>query len=361
MAIVRQHKEGDMGNVPYTPEAVTDEWLSEAIGKDVTDFSLEQIGVGVGILGRLYRVTMNGGKDSAVAKFPTLDEGARMNVVAPLRFYEKEVRFYEEAAKDTPVATPEVYASSFDPDSGDFVLLLEDLGSRRMEDQIAGCPVEDAYTAVDALVDVHATWWNSKSFPSWMPSYSDVPYPQVIAGMYKQAWPRAVEIFEGHLSSTYMDFGDRYEALVPWFMDTLTTEPRTMCHGDFRLDNLFFAHGDGHAPVTVVDWQICFKGRGAYDLAYFISQSLETNCRRDHEQKLKDRYLEGLASKGVDYPADQFASEYATTVAYCFIYAAVSAGQIEMTNERMRELILGMLDRAVQAIDDNNSLAVLPS
>ncbi len=353
-----------MASAPFRPEDVTTDWLSASVGKNVTGFDMEQIGVGVGILGRLYRVSMttdDGGSVSAVAKFPTLDDGARMNVVAPLRFYEKEVRFYEEMAKDTPLATPRVLASSFHPESGDFVLLLEDCGSRRMEDQIAGCPVADAYTAVDALVDMHAKWWNSDAFPGWLPSYSDVPYPQVIAGMYKQAWPRAIEIFGDHLSSDHMAFGDRYESLVPWFMDTLTVEPRTLCHGDFRLDNLFFSDGDGHAPVTVVDWQICFKGRGAYDLGYFISQSLATDCRRDHEQKLKERYLEGLAGKGINYPAEQLEKEYAVTVAYCFVYAVVAAGQVEMTNERMRELILGMLDRALLAIEDNNSLAILPN
>jgi aminoglycoside/choline kinase family phosphotransferase len=352
-----------MGSVPYTPEAVTSDWLSESTGKDVKDFSLEQIGIGVGILGRLYRVTMNtsdGGSTTAIAKFPTLDEGARTNVVAPLRFYEKEVRFYSEIAKDVPVATPGVYAAEFDQASGDFVLLLEDLCDRRMEDQIAGCAIEDARTAVDALVDLHSKWWEA-DFPEWLPSYVDPPFPQVIAGMYGQAWPRAQEVFGDHLSPAFKDFGDRYMEIVPWLMDQITAEPRTLCHGDFRLDNLFFANGAAaDPPITVLDWQICFKGRGAFDLAYFVSQSLPTDCRREYEQELRERYVKGLSANGIDYPIEQLQREYAITVAYCFIYAVVPAGQIEQTNERMRELILGIFDRAVLAIEDNNALALLP-
>ena len=38
----------------------------------------------------------------------------------------------------------------------------------------------------------------------------------------------------------------------------------------------------------------------------------------------------------------EFEKDYSRTVAYCFIYAVVTAGQIEMTNERMRDLILGI-------------------
>jgi aminoglycoside/choline kinase family phosphotransferase len=77
-----------------------------------------------------------------------------------------------------------------------------------------------------------------------------------------------------------------------------------LCHGDFRLDNLFFANGAGHAPLTVLDWQISFKGNGAYDLAYFISQSLNTDDRRSAEKALIDRYVAVLADNGVAVEAE---------------------------------------------------------
>jgi aminoglycoside/choline kinase family phosphotransferase len=347
--------------MPSGPEQLTTEWLSEALGANVTSFDCEQIGIGVGLLGRLFRITMaieGSGAKTAVAKFATLDEGARMNVAEPLNFYEKEVRFYQQAAQEIPVATPQVYVAEHDPATRDFVLLLEDLGDRRMEDQIAGCSIEDARTAVDALVALHSAKWES-DFPAWLPSYSDPPFPQVIQGMYKQAWPQALEIVAGHLSPQMREFGERYVEIVDWFMAELGHKPWTMCHGDFRLDNLFFGSTPDHAPVTIVDWQIAFRGRAGYDVAYFVSQSLPTDVRRSHEQSLKDRYLEGLAKNGIDYPSEEFEKDYARTIAYCFIYPVVSAGQIEMTNERMRELILGILDRSVQAIVDNDALAIL--
>jgi ecdysteroid kinase len=352
-----------MAEVPFRPEDVTAEWLSATVGADVTGFDLEQIGIGVGLLGRLYRITLqgNGSVRSVIAKFPTLDDGARMNVVEPLRFYEKEVAFYRDAAPEAPIATPRVYAAEFDRDSGDFVLLLEDLGDRRMCDQTVGCMKADAETAIDAMSDLHAHWWASDfSGLPWLPNYADPPFPQVIAGMFKQAWPRALEVLGEDLAPEFREYGERYPETVQWFMDEATSEPHTFVHGDFRLDNLFFATQPDDAPVTIVDYQISFKGRAGYDLGYFVSQSLDTDLRRKHEAAIIDRYHGGLASRGIDYPMDDLMTDYRRTVAYCFIYPIVACGQIEVTNDRMLQLLHGMVDRSVKAIEDNDALAILP-
>lgn len=348
---------------PRQPEDLGTDWLSEKLGSPISAFESEQIGIGVGLLGRLFRLTLsgNGGPSSVIAKFPTLDEGARMNVIEPLRFYEKEVSFYKQDPSAIPVATPKVYAAEFDPATGDFVLLFEDCGGRRMEDQIVGCPVADAETAVDAMAQLHAHWWeNDFASVPWLSRYNEPPYPQVLAAMFKQAWPRALEVFGAHLQPRHFEFGERFVDLVPWFMEDATKAPMTFCHGDFRLDNLFFGTKPEHAPVTIVDWQIGFAGRGGYDLGYFVSQSLAAEERRPNEQALIERYRSGLASRGIDYAEDELMKDYRRTIAWCFIYPVVSAGQIELTNERMRQLILGILDRAVQAIDDTAALEILP-
>ena len=273
-----------MSDFPHQPEALTAAWLSEKVGAPVSDFSVEQIGVGVGLLGRLYRLSLTGDAStpaSVVAKFPTLDEGARANVTSPLGFYSNEVNFYNEGAPLTPIATPQVFAAEFDADSGDFVLLIEDLANRRCVDQTVGCEVADAEIAIDSLAKMHAHWWNSDftELP-WIKSYVDPPYPQVIAGMFKQSWPVAIEIMGARMSPHIREFGDRFPDLVDWFLSEASEPPLTLCHGDYRLDNLFFGVDAGHPPVTVLDWQISFRGNPGYDLGYFVSQSLSTQTRR---------------------------------------------------------------------------------
>jgi thiamine kinase-like enzyme len=140
----------------------------------------------------------------------------------------------------------------------------------------------------------------------------------------------------------------------------LTAPQQTFCHGDFRLDNLFFGTTDQHASVTIIDWQLCFRGRGGFDLAYFLSQSLIAEDRRASEDRLIDRYAKGLAARGIDYPREELVRDYKRTVAHCFIYPVVVAGQIEGTSERQRALADGMLSRSITAIEDTGALDILP-
>ncbi|MGZ8813653.1 MAG: hypothetical protein ACXWZI_06625, partial [Mycobacterium sp.] len=52
-----------MPKVPVDPLSVTPAWLSETLEADVRECELEQIGIGVGLLGRLYRARLEGGPD----------------------------------------------------------------------------------------------------------------------------------------------------------------------------------------------------------------------------------------------------------------------------------------------------------
>ena len=350
-----------MSSFPRQPEDITAEWLAEKVGVPVSDFTMEQIGVGVGLLGRLYRITLDNG-DTVVAKFPTLDEGARANVAHPLGFYENEINFYTGGAALAPVATAKVYAAEFDPATHDFVLLVEDISDRRSADQNIGCTVADAEVAVEQLAHLHAKWWDSDfaNIP-WIKTYTVPPYPQVIQAIFANSWAAAREILAEAMPDHIRDFGDRFPALVDWFLEEASVPPFTYCHGDYRLDNLFFANGADHAPLTVLDWQISFKGNGAYDLAYFISQSLSTEDRRASEKALIERYLGVLKEHGIEVDRAAFDRAYARTIAYCFVYPISATGQIEVTNERHLELLHMLYDRSVAAIEDWNALADLPA
>src|SRR3712207_5792107 len=116
---------GDLG-FPKDPAELDAGWFTSAlrstgtIGDDVevTGFTADQIGQGVGILALLWRIHLSygdggGGPATAVLKLPHTAPESR-HVADSFRFYEREVRFYEEAADRTPLRTPARYASSFD-------------------------------------------------------------------------------------------------------------------------------------------------------------------------------------------------------------------------------------------------------
>jgi hypothetical protein len=354
-----------MGWFPVDPQFVTPEWLSDVLGVNVSAFSLEQIGIGVGLQGRVYRAHLEGANvpSSVVLKFPTLDRHARSTVCEPLEFYRHEVRFYQEIGLADPLPPARPFFAAFDEATHDFALVLEDLRHLRNADQTVGCTPADAEAVVDAIARHHAHWWESErlaAFP-WLGSYTTVPaFAETVAGSFGTGWPRFLEVVGGDLSPELRAFGRRFPSLVPWYLEQIARPPITFCHGDLRLDQLFFAIDADDPPVTALDWQITTLCRGAYDLAYFLSQSLATETRRSYEADLIARYEQRLSEHGIDYPTTELRRDYRLTTAWCFVYPVISAGQFDIANDRQLELLQTMTNGAAAAIEDNDSLALRP-
>jgi hypothetical protein len=355
-----------MAMFPTDPSSVSAAWLSEVLRAEVRDCHLEQIGIGVGLLGRLYRAHLVGGSDvpaSVVVKFPLLNtQPARSAICEDLEFYLREVRFYQEIGLTNPLPPARPYFAALDETTHDFVLVLEDLGRLRVADQIVGCTAQDAETVIDAIAPHHAHWWESPRFASmnWLKTHTTAPFPATAAGNFETGWPRFLEIVGSDLSPAMLAFGERFPSLVPWYLDEFARPPRTFLHGDLRLDQLFFAVGADDPPVTALDWQITGKGRGAYDLAYFLSQSLTTETRRGCEEQLIERYADRLTEYGIHYPRDELRRDYRLTTAYCFIYPVIGAGRIELANDRQLQLLRTMMNGAAAAIEDHDALSLRP-
>ncbi len=354
-----------MASFPVDPWSVTPAWLSEVLRVGVRDCQLEQIGIGVGLLGRLYRAYLDGEPGvprSVVVKLPNFDTRARAAVCQDLELYLREARFYQEIGVANPLRPARPYFAAFDQTTHDFVLVLEDLGRLRVADQIVGCAAADAETVIDAIGCHHAYWWESQRFAAlpWLKTFSSPAFSAALAANFEASWPRFLEGVGADLSPALRAFGERFPALVPWFLQEVARPPRTFLHGDLRLDQLFFAVEADDPAVTALDWQITSKGRGAYDVAYFLSQSLTTETRRSCEGRLIERYAAGLAERGIDYPRDELWRDYRLTTAWCFAYPVIAAGRLDLANDRQLQLLHSILDRAAMAIEDHDALSLRP-
>lgn len=354
-----------MPRIPVDPQSITAEWLSEVLEADVRVCKLEQFGIGYGLLGRLYRAHLDGDPGlppTVVVKLPTLDTTARINLCEDLEFYRREVRFYQEIGVANPLPPARPYFAAIDEATHDFVLVLEDLGRLRNVDQLVGCSVADAETVIDAIARHHAYWWESDRLASlpWLTVYANPPFPQVIMSNYHAAWPKCVERVGSELSSAVRDYGDRFARLMPWFLAEISQPPQTFLHGDLRLDQMFFAVDSGDPPLTVLDWQVTNRGRGAFDVGYFLSQSLTPDTRRGCEDELLNRYRKRLAEHGIDYPAEQLRHDYRIAIAWCFLYPVIAEGRIEVVNDRSARLARTMFHRAVAAVEDHDVFSLEP-
>jgi thiamine kinase-like enzyme len=143
-----------------------------------------------------------------------------------------------------------------------------------------------------------------------------------------------------------------FNAAIPRLLADLAAAPTTMIHGDFRADNLVFGE-DG--AVAAFDFQLIGTGSGSYDLAYFVTQSLEVDVADANEAALFDRYTAGLTAGGVpEGDLDGLWERYRKAALFCLVYPIVASRGMDLDDPRQRGLVACMLrrfDRAVRQLD----------
>jgi aminoglycoside/choline kinase family phosphotransferase len=358
-------------NEPSLPVAIDDidpAWLTSALrsstldaGCDVERFSVETIGVGVGLMGLLYRLTVEYRGDDAdapstvIVKLPVLLDATRQ-VAAAYRFYEKEVAFYRSLAPQSALRSPHIYLAAHDPDTDNFVLVMEDIGHLRAADQVAGCAPSDAAAAMVALARHHASFWNDPRFVgdelAWLPFGSDAPTPEGVQQCFANYWGPFVDFMGDELMREIRVLGEWVPGTARELLQVPEGHPITLVHGDYRLDNLFF---DEQCEVTAVDWQITMKGVGGYDFGYFVSQSLTVDNQREYVDALAQTYLETLCGAGIIYPEEQFWLDVRRTVLFCLTYP-VQCMALDLTDPRAAALVRALAQRASNAIIEMGAL-----
>lgn len=360
---------------PAGPDALTPGWMTGAlraaalIGDSdiVRDVELTPVGQGVGILCQLYRATLTcegpgsaGAPGTVIAKLPSPEEQTR-GMAQAFKFYEREVLFYERLAPSLAIPTPRAFTRAFDPESGDFVLLLEDLGGLRMGDQVVGASEEECDLLVRALARHHAPWWNSPLLVGlpWLPTAgSDLNKSGMT--LYPVALPGFLAAFGDELPPRVVALAERLTGAAGDILERFEHRNRTVCHGDWRLDNFFFGRGPGQPPLVVIDWQIAIQCSGAYDLGYFMSQSVGVDTRRKLERGLLDLYYDLLREGGVrGYSREQLLDDYRWTLLFCLAYPVMSAGLGDLANERGVALNRAMTERCLAAIEDWDCSALI--
>ena len=312
--------------------------------------------VGNGLVGDSFRFTLtcDGAPASApasvVGKFPAADPSSRASGAA-LNLYAREIGFYQQLAHTVGIITPKAHFAEINPETQNFTLIFEDLGPARAGDQLAGCSLEDASTALLEAAALHAPRWNDPALQQldWLMA-GQAMYPMIIAAL-----PGVIaayrERYDGVLEPEYM-------ALVEGLQDIMTlfqgqaAGPFTLQHGDFRLDNILFDIQDGGRRMGTLDWQTLAVGPGLTDVSYFLSAGVSPDLRRAHERDLVSQYHDELRRLGVrDYSAADCWADYRRMAVHGVFMGVFSAIAVERT-ERGDALFLAMTRGAcAQALD----------
>ena len=342
----------------WDPDQVTAGWLQEVLSsagaitdQQITAADAAPIGtgqVGCNIRYRLSYDRPGPGPASIVGKFASRSEDSRAAGVQTLT-YETEVAFYRDLAGTVEVSRPHCWLADIEPGTANVVLLLEDIDASP-GDQITGCGEQEAAAAMVEAARLHGPRWDDPALREvpWLAAKAEnrfVPGPAVA-----MMWPGFLERYEPFLTEESLEVGTRLAAAQTWFDPD--AGPATICHCDFRLDNMLFGDPAGDRPLTVVDWQTVQIGSGPADVSYFLSAAMAPEERRRVERDMVALYHRELSRYDIGaYDLDACWEDYRRN-SFAGFFMAVMASMLVGRTERGDQMFMTMANGAAAQVVD---------
>jgi len=336
---------GRVRSLPRTVDDLDAKSVSQIMGRTVT--SVAVIGGDAGTTSRArLALTGDGVPASVFVKMPA--ETVATRLMGELgRLAETETRFYSQLAHEL-TGVPKSHGSRFDPLTGRFVLVLEDLAVDACEfpDVLHPLDKDHARLIVELLARVHATFWGR--VPGWLYSGSADTAAPLIGLLLKTSARRIAEKTDIPVEKgRFID--DNYRAVAT----LIDTPPHTVMHGDAHPGNVYFRNG----AAGLLDWQAVRRGHPSRELAYTLVTSMTTADRQASERELLDDYRRVLASAGgPELDRDELWDRYRQGALYAYVAALITAGMGGMQAET---IALEGLRRSIAALEDLDTVSLL--
>ena len=339
---------------PLSIEEIDASFLSEHLGINIHSFQYERIGADRGMLGEIYRVTIQSdtGSQELVAKFSAprkeaLDNAKRGGT------HERELRCYDELLNSTPISIPEIFACWFDKDTSEYLILQEFIEFDQSVDQIEGITIAQSKLVIEEAASMHAHWWEHSDLAQskWLPRLNDDRRRTNLTTVTRLGWHTLTGILdEGGVKYPKIS-GETLSEEIDDMLCDLSTSASTLIHSDLRADNLLFnTSGD---EVMIVDWQGCSFGPSSFDITYHMIQSLSINDRRQYEAELLNHYVSSLDSLGHQITSDEVHKLYRDSILYSLSIACAVPLINDIKIPRVKELAFSMASRTLAALEDH--------
>lgn len=345
---------------PHSASEVTSAWLESSM-KMGPIASFDYVPIGTGQVGDTVCITINWAKPDAgpskiAAKFASTDETSR-STAAAFGLYAREVNFYRKLAPNIDVRTPHVYASELSQDGKDFVLLFEDMNPGHVGNQLEVCTIEEARHCIRQAAALHAQtfmapWLETASWLKRTPGGDE----QFI-GLYPHAQAVFQERYDGLLDKDCMNLCVELSKHIDKWVQR-KAQRRSVCHSDFRLDNMLFSCHEGCVPVAVVDWQTAEVDCPFKDVAYFLGCGIPSSLRRPHEAEMLDLYCDEMSRRGVAMKRADIWDRYSVGIFHGIVMGVFSAAFVART-QRGDANFLSMVKNSCEMALDNGSMHAL--
>ncbi|KWX64282.1 phosphotransferase [Mycobacterium sp. NAZ190054] len=327
--------------------------LSSVMGRTVTTVSV--LGGDAGTSSRA-RLALTGADVPATVFVKMAAETVATRMMGELgNLADTETRFYRELAPEL-TRVPDSYGSRFDPLTGRFVLVLEDLTVRRCEfpDTLHPIDADRAALVVELLARLHATFWGRLPARGgtgplgWLYTASGDSASLLTAPLLRTSARRLAERTDLPVHrGRFIDENYRAAAAL------VDRPPHTVMHGDAHPGNLYFR--DGQAGL--LDWQAVRRGHPSRELAYTLVTSMATEDRQRSQRDLLEVYRRALAAAGgPELDRDEFWDRYRQGALYPYVATLITAG---MGGMQVDDIALKGLERSLHALEDLDTAALL--
>ena len=345
-------------------------WLTRVlrtagIGVDAAVESFTATSIGTGQVGENVRYTLEWGgtgddgdlPPSIVCKFPSLSPVSRTAAVQ-LGTYAREVGFYRDLAPQVDISMPHVHYIGWNPDTHDFVLVMDDVRDARQGDQLTGCSIDEARVVVHEAVKLHAPTqgaterWEQLD---WLQAPGEERM-SVMAMLLGATLPGFVarygDVLGGDAVAITEAVVERSTTLAKRFEEwAIANYGWCLAHGDYRLDNMLFSEPEqGQFEVTVVDWQTASLGSGVADVAYFLGAGLLPADREQVETVLVAEYAASMRERGVALSDEAAWDGYVLGSASGLLMAVLASQVVEQT-ARGDAMFIAMAERHAAQIE----------
>jgi hypothetical protein len=355
------------------PSALKKGELSKILEKDVSNVTHEPLGAGqAGALSAMGRVNVEYSSPKAndissfVVKCGPPGLGERLFTDGG-RMFEKEILFYKIISGDIPLRVPKLHHSYLSTGCGNKtgVLLLEDLG--QLEDPQFGQPfvpdeelitsMATADTVTKQLASMHAKFWETQRFKGDLSLFSTTgrghnsgksTVTQSQHFFFKGGWDKFVGLGVG-MSANTEALGVALKAKFPaLYQLNFDAAPSTFIHGDAGLYNIMFYE---ESEMCLFDWQMCQRGRGIFDLAFFLVLSTPIEFLKNNEAHFLELYHDELTRLGVTYPMVQLQEDYKVALVTSWAIIVYVTGLLASKGPEWLEKIKVAALRTVAAIE----------
>lgn len=343
---------GDRAGLPRTVDGLDAGVLSDIMGTPITWAKVLTADAGTSSRARLALA----GKRVPETVFVKLSaQTAATRLMGELgRLGHTEVRFYSQLAPEL-TGLPRAYGTAFDPWTGRYVLVLEDLPAESCEfpDTLHPLTVDQAGLIVDLLAKLHATFWgrlpdDGQGPLGWLYTPSGDVTSMLTGSLMNTSIKRLAERTDIPVENGRF-IADNYRAVAA----LIDTAPHTVMHGDAHPGNVYFR--DGQAGL--LDWQAVRRGHPSRELAYTLITSLTPEDRVAAQRDLLDRYRTALvAAGGPELDRDDFWLRYRQAALYAYVATVITTG---MGGMQVEDIALEGLRRGVAALDDLETVAAL--